>query len=93
MINLLTNAAKYAKGQPVDVRISADETTDDRMEIVDRLRTSPAYSEIEVQDHGPGISREAQERILRRFERAVEGQSIAGPGLGLRSVHFRRGRR
>ena len=67
IVNLLTNAAKYAKGKPIDIRVSGDENN----------------SEIEVQDYGPGISTENQERIFGRFERAVKGQSIMGLGLGL----------
>ncbi len=67
VINLLTNAAKYARGQPVNIRVSGDES----------------HVEIQVQDYGPGISPKVQERIFGRFERAVEGEGIAGLGLGL----------
>jgi signal transduction histidine kinase len=65
--NLLGNAAKYAKGKPVKIRIYRDES----------------HAVIAVQDHGPGIPAEDHERIFSRFERAVQGQQIQGLGLGL----------
>src|SRR2546422_2284087 len=38
---------------------------------------------LSVQDEGIGIAREDQERIFRRFERAVEIRQYGGLGLGL----------
>jgi signal transduction histidine kinase len=38
---------------------------------------------VQVRDHGPGISAEAQDRIFRRFERAETLEPHAGLGLGL----------
>jgi Na+/proline symporter/nitrogen-specific signal transduction histidine kinase len=52
--NLVTNAAKYAPGSRVDVRVEGD----------------AASARIEVRDEGPGIPLEAQERLFRPFERA-----------------------
>lgn len=65
--NLLTNAAKYAHGSPVIVRVYQE----GRFGIVD------------VQDFGPGITRENQEKIFERFERLTNSDSITGLGLGL----------
>jgi signal transduction histidine kinase len=52
--NLVTNAAKYAPGSPVNVRVEGDATS----------------ARIEVRDEGPGIPLAAQERLFRPFERA-----------------------
>jgi signal transduction histidine kinase len=65
--NLLSNALKYGGGQPVAVRIRADEET----------------AVIEVEDHGPGIAPGDRERIFGRFERASAGHRKESLGLGL----------
>jgi signal transduction histidine kinase len=65
--NLLSNALKYGRGQPIRIAVRA---------LGDRAR-------IEVEDHGLGIPVEDQERIFGRFERAVSGRHYAGLGLGL----------
>lgn len=65
--NVIANALKYGAGKPVDVR----------------LRRQADWAEIEVQDHGIGIAAEDQERIFRRFERAVPDRNFGGFGLGL----------
>jgi PAS domain S-box-containing protein len=65
--NLLTNAAKYGAGSPVEVRVAP----------------SPAGATISVIDHGMGIAPEQQARIFDRFERAISHNSISGLGLGL----------
>ncbi|HSP78171.1 MAG TPA: HAMP domain-containing sensor histidine kinase [Myxococcaceae bacterium] len=66
--NLLSNAAKYGRGQPVEVRVEAVD------EILARLM---------VKDGGIGIAPEDQARIFERFERAVTGNQFHGLGLGL----------
>ncbi|MGZ3459899.1 MAG: sensor histidine kinase, partial [Archangium sp.] len=66
--NLLSNAAKYGRGQPVEVRVEAGH--DGRARLV-------------VKDHGIGIAPEDQARIFERFERAVNGRQFHGLGLGL----------
>jgi signal transduction histidine kinase len=65
--NLLANATKYGEGKPVEVALTSD----------------GARARITVQDRGIGIAPEDQERIFRRFERAVPTRHFAGFGLGL----------
>lgn len=67
LTNLLTNAAKYAPENPVEVRVQK----------VDGCAI------LSVRDHGEGISDEDQKRIFERFERAVNSSSVSGLGLGL----------
>ncbi|HYO52417.1 GAF domain-containing sensor histidine kinase [Archangium sp.] len=66
--NLLSNAAKYGRGQPVEVRVETGH--DGRARLV-------------VKDNGIGISPEDQARIFERFERAADGKQFHGLGLGL----------
>jgi signal transduction histidine kinase len=65
--NLLGNAVKHAAGAAIHVRVVGED---------DAVR-------IEVQDAGPGIAPADQARVFGRFERAANGQLIAGLGLGL----------
>jgi signal transduction histidine kinase len=69
VVNLLTNALRYGRGKPVEVRLSL----------------TPQGAHIEVRDHGIGISAADQQRIFQQFERAGGGWSAnaLGPGLGL----------
>ena len=67
LTNLLSNAMKFGAGSPIEVR--AEATEDD--------------VEITVRDFGIGISKEDQERIFGRFERAVPTRNFGGLGLGL----------
>jgi signal transduction histidine kinase len=71
LINLLTNAFKYAPGKPISITL---EKTGD-------------MACIRVKDQGPGIPREAQERIFKRFERVKASDNIGGLGLGLYISH------
>lgn len=65
--NLLSNAAKYAAGKPVEVSIEGGVKS----------------ARVIIRDHGMGISPENHERIFKRFERAVSATEISGLGLGL----------
>jgi signal transduction histidine kinase len=65
--NLLSNAAKFGAGHPIEVEILGSEDT---------VRFT-------VRDHGIGISHEQQARIFERFERAVSVRQYGGFGLGL----------
>ena len=66
-VNLLSNAAKYAPGKPVDIVVRADGDT----------------ALLSVTDRGTGISLEEQSKVFDRFERAANRLNISGLGLGL----------
>lgn len=65
--NLVSNALKFGRGQPVEVRVQAD----------------GEHARFTVKDAGIGISTEAQQRLFRRFQRVHGGGQHAGTGLGL----------
>ena len=65
--NLLQNAIKFGRGQPVQVEVGGD--------------AQRAW--VSVTDHGIGIAAADQERIFERFQRAVNPRNYAGFGLGL----------
>jgi signal transduction histidine kinase len=65
--NLVSNAAKFGAGHPIDVELLGREDT----------------VRLTVRDHGIGISQEEQARIFERFERAVSIREYGGFGLGL----------
>jgi PAS domain S-box-containing protein len=67
LMNLLTNAMKYAPGQPLELSVEAGDGT----------------AVIAVRDWGPGVPREEQARIFERFERATGEHARASLGLGL----------
>ncbi|PTL77007.1 ATP-binding protein [Vitiosangium sp. GDMCC 1.1324] len=68
LTNLLSNAFKYGKGQPIELRV---ERTDGMGRLV-------------VRDHGPGIPLEQQRQIFERFKKApAKGVKKEGFGLGL----------
>lgn len=65
--NLLTNALKFGKGRPIEVRVSA----------------SQGSARLEVRDHGPGIPADQLTAIFEKFHRAVSSNNFGGLGLGL----------
>jgi PAS domain S-box-containing protein len=67
LTNLLSNAFKYGRGKPVQVK----------------LEHGPAAAWIKVQDHGIGIATQDLSRIFERFERAVTARHYGGLGIGL----------
>jgi PAS domain S-box-containing protein len=67
LINLLTNAARYGAGKPIEVDVGR---TDE-------------WARISVRDYGRGIAPEDHARIFQQFERAVSERDISGLGLGL----------
>lgn len=67
LVNLLTNALKYAAGKPIEIQTVAD---DDLVKII-------------IKDSGMGISSEKLEKIFDRYERAGSHRNISGLGLGL----------
>ncbi|MFL5813802.1 MAG: PAS domain-containing protein, partial [Bdellovibrionia bacterium] len=66
--NLLSNAARYARGSLVSVSLS---------------RTAPDTASIIVADTGIGIHKADQERVFQRFERVGTINEGSGLGLGL----------
>ncbi len=67
LVNLISNAIKYAPGEPIRISIGAE---GDQARLV-------------VRDSGPGIRQERQAKIFERFERATSARNISGLGLGL----------
>lgn len=65
--NVVTNAAKYASGAPIDVVVTGD----------------PQRVKLVVRDHGPGIAPDEREIIFRKFERAATAKQYTGFGIGL----------
>jgi signal transduction histidine kinase len=67
VVNLLTNAMKYARKQPIEVHVERE----------------GASARLTVRDHGIGIAPEMQQKIFDPFERAVSTSDYGGLGLGL----------
>jgi signal transduction histidine kinase len=78
--NLMSNALTHTPdGTPIDVRILAH-GPDGRLPV-------PSVT-FEVDDHGPGLSREQADRVFERFYRADQARrrKTGGAGLGLAIV-------
>jgi signal transduction histidine kinase len=67
LVNLLTNAIRYAPGKPLEVSVFA----------------ADGSAGFAVRDRGRGIPAADQERIFQRFERLVSPNDVSGLGLGL----------
>jgi signal transduction histidine kinase len=67
IFSLVSNAIKYGEGRRIEIDIDVR---------ADQARLA-------VIDHGVGIPVAEQERMLRRFERAVPRQHVSGLGLSL----------
>lgn len=65
--NFITNAIRYGNRKPIDVTLTREDD----------------HIIMKIKDHGPGISKEDQERIFNRFERSESSQNVPGLGLGL----------
>jgi signal transduction histidine kinase len=65
--NLLSNALKYGRGQPIQVLVDHD----------------PMHATLSVNDAGIGIPEQDIKRIFERFERAVPSRQYGGLGIGL----------
>lgn len=68
LINLLGNAVKFTERGSVTLRLDQ--------------RDEDIYS-FQIEDTGPGISRETQDRIFEAFTQGEEGKDKGGTGLGL----------
>jgi PAS domain S-box-containing protein len=73
LVNLLSNAVKFTMQGRVTLRLRIKENT--RHHLV-----------IEVEDSGPGISTEDQQRLFKPFVQLREGATQGGTGLGLSIV-------
>ncbi len=67
ILNLLSNAAKYGAGKPIEVGLKSD----------------GHVAKFYVRDHGIGIAPQNVDAIFERFVRAVPSTNISGLGLGL----------
>jgi signal transduction histidine kinase len=67
LTNMLSNAIKYGKGRPIEVRVVAQGDSVD----------------VEVRDHGIGVAPEDRQSIFEKFERAPAARNYGGMGLGL----------
>jgi signal transduction histidine kinase len=67
LTNLLTNAATYGRGKPIEVSVSAD----------------TQRAQVCFRDSGIGIEEKDIRRIFNPFERAVPVEQYGGFGLGL----------
>jgi signal transduction histidine kinase len=72
VVNLVTNAMKFASGKPVKVSVRRREHGRRRPTAV-----------LEVRDHGMGIAKAERARIFDRFARASSAHRVPGLGLGL----------
>ena len=67
LMNLLTNAAKFAAGEPIRVTLAC----------------SPSAALLSVRDQGIGVARQDHERIFELFHRSPTERPFGGMGLGL----------
>ena len=72
-VNLIGNAIKFTDEGGVAVRIRVDKKTEDAWNLI-----------VEIQDSGPGISKEELGRLFKHFEQTSSGvKKGSGTGLGL----------
>ncbi len=73
LINVLGNAVKFTEQGGVGVRVLAD-----------RKGAKGPSLRVEIEDTGPGIPQDEQDRLFRHFEQTKSGQQTGtGTGLGL----------
>jgi len=72
-INLLGNAIKFTETGGVAVRVRCDRGSE----------AATARLVVEIEDTGPGIDDQFQEKIFHPFEQTDEGVKAGGTGLGL----------
>ena len=72
-INVLGNAVKFTEQGGIGVRVRAD-----------RDGAAGPFLRVEIEDTGPGISSDDQDKLFRHFEQTKTGQQAGtGTGLGL----------
>ncbi len=74
LVNLISNAVKFTDEGKVTIRLTIKNNA--RHHLV-----------IEIEDTGPGISKEDQQRLFKPFVQLSEGKTHIGSGLGLSIVH------
>ena len=73
LINVLSNAVKFTEQGCIAVRVRAD-----------RQRATGPFLRVEIEDTGPGISPDEQDKLFQHFEQTKTGrQAGIGTGLGL----------
>lgn len=65
--NLISNALKYGRGNPIEVRLTKH----------DKL------AKLTISDKGIGIAPQSIDKVFLRFQRAVPASEVSGLGLGL----------
>ncbi len=82
-INVLGNAVKFTERGGIGLRVSASRAGVDRA-AVDGANATEPFLRVEIEDTGPGISADDQEKLFRHFEQTKTGQQAGtGTGLGL----------
>ena len=72
-INVLGNAVKFTEQGGIGLRVRAD-----------REGATGPFLQVEIEDTGPGISPDDQDKLFRHFEQTKTGQQAGtGTGLGL----------
>src|SRR5687767_10993735 len=72
-INVLGNAVKFTEQGGIGLRVRAD-----------REEATRPFLRVEIEDTGPGISSDDENKLLRHFEQTKTGQQTGtGTGLGL----------
>jgi PAS domain S-box-containing protein len=74
LVNLVSNAVKFTVEGGVTFRLAVKDNAQHHLLI-------------EVEDSGPGISKDDQQRLFRPFEQLPSGEIQDGTGLGLAIVH------
>lgn len=81
LINLLGNAVKFTREGSIHLTVEfrESEKTDQEAETEEQFR----WMTFVVEDTGPGIPKDFQDRLFEAFERSSEMESAEGTGLGL----------
>ncbi|RYU93393.1 sensor histidine kinase [Emticicia agri] len=80
--NLLSNALKFSKKQPV-ITIKSRKLNFDEINSIIDLDANKNYYLIEFQDNGIGFEQQYARQIFTIFQRLNDKQSYAGTGIGL----------
>ena len=80
--NLIGNALKFSKDQPVIDITSRSVTTDER-ELISGLDESKSYVAIAVKDNGIGFDQKFAQKMFVLFQRLGDKPEVEGTGIGL----------